>query len=296
MVMVFSTIILLFSMSISIDAMENKKIGSINLNHDLVDILRPASLKLTIALMIAKSGQHLTALQVPQELIELIEQIKLLLTCKDIFKKDKKILINLISDPEIDIDKFFHELVKKYLDWRVTGQSIKQKFLNSLLINGAYLNDQSLISLVLSLGADVDARTDRGTTALIFAVNQKHKDVVKMLVAVGADLNIKDEYKKTALMMAAKFGYKKIVKILLKSQVDINIQDDTGYTALMLASKHGKKEIVKVLLEYGADKDIKNRDGKTALNLVRKNSVAYKEIIAMFGKRPIICVNDCILI
>ena len=48
-------------------------------------------------------------------------------------------------------------------------------------------------SILLAKGANVNARAARGQTALMWAVSQKHPDVVKVLLAHGADVHARSE-------------------------------------------------------------------------------------------------------
>ncbi len=83
-----------------------------------------------------------------------------------------------------------------------------------------------VIQMLVNAGADVDAKTNYGSTPLYFAVNyNNHVDAIRVFVDLGADVNAKR---------------------------------NDGNTPLHHASIRGKADVIRVLLELGADDQIKN--------------------------------------
>jgi len=74
----------------------------------------------------------------------------------------------------------------------------------------------------------------------------------RALIDAGADINAKDEAGSTALMVASEYGRTEIVKLLIATGADVNIKNELGWTALMWASRWGRKETVKLLIDAGA--------------------------------------------
>jgi ankyrin repeat protein len=62
---------------------------------------------------------------------------------------------------------------------------------------------ESVVDLLLSRGAQVDAIDDRGRTALMMAAELGHAEIVEMLIGRGADKTVRDKSGKTALDLAA---------------------------------------------------------------------------------------------
>ena len=67
------------------------------------------------------------------------------------------------------------------------------------LISAALRGDAAAVQALLAKGADVNAKTRGGGTALFAASQNGHLDVVQALLANGADVNIKDSNGRTAL-------------------------------------------------------------------------------------------------
>jgi len=169
------------------------------------------------------------------------------------------------------------------------------------------------IKRLLEEGVDIDTRGREQVTALMYALEKGHIDMVKLLIEKGADMNAQDTWGHTVLMCASdiatarllieegadinfqnKYGgtallffvsvnkHIDMVRLLIEKGADTNIQNTGGYTALMSASMTGRTDVVKLLIENGADIFIEDKDGKTALDYsdtheIRKILLKIKE-------------------
>jgi outer membrane protein assembly factor BamB len=80
----------------------------------------------------------------------------------------------------------------------------------------ARAGDVARVTRALDAGADVNSRTRYGATALTFAADKGHLEVVKLLVARGADVNAQDSfYQMRALDMAMQNDHSDVVVLLL---------------------------------------------------------------------------------
>jgi ankyrin repeat protein len=120
------------------------------------------------------------------------------------------------------------------------------------------------VNALLTSGADANTRNNNGITALIVASNMGNAEVVNALLRAGADANAKAPDSVTALMVAADRGRTEVVKALLAARVDVNAKNNNGETALMWASDRGHVDVV-ALLAAGTDMNAKANDGRTAL-------------------------------
>jgi outer membrane protein assembly factor BamB len=79
-------------------------------------------------------------------------------------------------------------------------------------------------------------------------------DTVKALLAKGAEVNAKTEYGATALHFAADKGHLEVVRVLLKNKADVNAKD-TFYSAKPLdwAIMRSRVDVARELVEAGAD-------------------------------------------
>ena len=174
-------------------------------------------------------------------------------------------------------------------------------------VNGLLEGQRSqIIGELIELGADVDARTKKGSTALHVAVKNGQKEVLCQLIKLGANINATDDYGNSALSFAilnkrtelfnhlisagadantcnvddeialqfvAKRGYSHCAKELAKAGAQMETSDRDGNTPLLLAVKNGHIETVCALVDAGAAVDACNRHGETAVHLAAKNGL-----------------------
>jgi len=138
------------------------------------------------------------------------------------------------------------------------------------LIRASESGHPKVVNLLIKNRADVNARNDRGETALIRASIWNRYAVVQLLLSAGANINLTDNDGNTALIEASGNGHFEIVKLLLKNGANIKLKNLSGNTALMQASILGFIDVVKLLIQNGANINIKNNEGETALKLASK--------------------------
>ena len=109
----------------------------------------------------------------------------------------------------------------------------------------------------------INAQSDSGSTALHYAAELGHIEIVKKLIKVGADLNIKNKQGSRAFDLAGKA----IQKLLL----DAGAKDRAGYNKLMRAVVQESSKEVADLIWGGFNLDDVTDDGQTALTLAAYN-------------------------
>lgn len=118
----------------------------------------------------------------------------------------------------------------------------------------------------LAQGADVNARSIDGTTALHWAVYQADVELIEHLIDKGADVNVANDYGATPLSTAAIDAHADIIRLLLDAGADPEIRNAENETALMVVVRAGKLDAVRLLLEHGADVNaVESLAGQTAL-------------------------------
>ena len=160
---------------------------------------------------------------------------------------------------------------------------------NTLMHIAADSGNLEMVKLLLTNHADVNIRTDAGSTPLGSAVASHHPEMVKLLINNGADVNAKDRDDNTALHIAA-WGTNinlEVVKLLINNKADVNATNHKGNTALHDAAKNNEDNnlgMVILLVDNKADANAKNNDGDTALNIAAKNE--NSKIVAFLRSRP----------
>ena len=87
---------------------------------------------------------------------------------------------------------------------------------NEELWNAARDGDVARVTRALEKGADVNAKTRYGATALTFAADKGRIEVVKLLIERGADVNAQDSfYQMRALDMAMMNNHSDVALLLL---------------------------------------------------------------------------------
>ncbi|KAI6212728.1 CBR-TRP-4 protein [Aphelenchoides besseyi] len=176
--------------------------------------------------------------------------------------------------------------------------------------------------LVQEHNASVEAITLDNQTALHFAAKHGQKEVCQKLLALGANPNARDDKGQTPLHLGAENDFPDVVKLFLKMKHNNNAVltavDHNGFTGahiaamkgslavvkelmmidkamvihaktktmeattLHMAAAGGHAKIVKILLENGANPEDENAHGMTALHLGARNG--HVAILEAFDK------------
>jgi ankyrin repeat protein len=122
------------------------------------------------------------------------------------------------------------------------------------------------LRLLSAKGANVNATSADGSTAIMYAAANDDLELVRALIKAGADVKLKNQFGTSALTEAAIIGSVPIIDALLKASADPNFRNPYGETPLMAAARSGKVDAAKALLAAGADINAKETwGGQTAL-------------------------------
>ena len=83
--------------------------------------------------------------------------------------------------------------------------------------------------------------------------NCKQKECVEMLIKAGANVNAQTDDGISALMKASENGYGECVKLLLEAAADVNAACKKGFTSLIYSVMNGHEACVKCLIAAGGD-------------------------------------------
>jgi hypothetical protein len=134
--------------------------------------------------------------------------------------------------------------------------------------------NREMTQLLLSAGADVNARNAGGQTVLMMLGEEATADLVWDLVNAGAKVNQKDNEGNTPLIEAAGLNNIEVLKTLLDTGAEIAHRNKDGETPLMMAASAGLVNNVRALVLAGADINQRDSDNKSALVLAIENSHA----------------------
>jgi hypothetical protein len=112
-------------------------------------------------------------------------------------------------------------------------------------------------------------------SAIIFAANNGHLELLKALIEVGANKEDRSNNWRTPLNWAAHWGHYECVEYLVGAGANISTFDSKGMTPLMSATLNGNARVVQFLLDHGANPLSKNVYNGTALTIaqVQNNTV-----------------------
>src|SRR5207237_4178538 len=138
--------------------------------------------------------------------------------------------------------------------------------------------------LVGPKGANVNATTADGSTAVMYAAANDDLDLVRALIKAGANVKLKNQFGTSAITEAAIIGSAPVIDALLKAGADPNTKNPEGETPLMVVARSGKLEAARRLLDAGADINA-NEDwgGQSALMWAAAQSQA--EMVKLLASR-----------
>ncbi len=140
----------------------------------------------------------------------------------------------------------------------------KQKVAGKMLQEAVVAQDVAKVQSLLKDHADVHVRDEKGNTALMFAAEGGHKEIVQLLLDANAAVNVTNSYGSTPLFKAVREGHVDAARLLLQRGANINVVDTYGKTPLMEASALWYEDMVPMLLQFKPAQDVKDEAGKTA--------------------------------
>jgi uncharacterized protein len=120
------------------------------------------------------------------------------------------------------------------------------------------------VRALLAAGAAANAKeVSQNQTALMWAIAEKHVEVVQVLLGAHADVNAATKQGFRPMHFAARVGDVAIIEELRKAGVDVNVRTagterdaSFGYTPLFVATLRGQIDAAIYLVDHGADPNI----------------------------------------
>jgi ankyrin repeat protein len=166
----------------------------------------------------------------------------------------ESVLANAINGPKLSANEYFLLL----------RASPQYAHCDDLTL-ASHAGDRQRVENLLGNGANVNAGSESGTTALIESLSHGHYEIAQLLFDHGADVDAISKAGWTPLHLAASSGSTNMVSEILTRTAHINLQTQDGWTPLMLAARRRYPNIVRLLLKHGADANLSDNARMTAL-------------------------------
>jgi ankyrin repeat protein len=182
-------------------------------------------------------------------------------------------------------------------DLNITGQTA--------LFMATLKEQNDVVQYLIEKGSKVNVKNRYGVSPLLLCAEGGNETLVKLLVSVGADVNMSPSGDlavehilagQTPLYGAAKKGHYHICKFLIENGADVNAETMTGATPLYTAVEEGHLEICQLLIEFLADVNkCPNGDWAAELNINQqsplllaciKNNTQIAELLLENGADP----------
>ena len=156
---------------------------------------------------------------------------------------------------------------------------------DSVLVHAAAAGETELVRALIAAGAQVDRKGASGFTPLGAAALGGHDRVVELLLraGAGADVDARSADGHTALIDAVMLDRSEVVAVLLSHRADWRPTDrELGRHALSLAASLGHVKVLDQLLRAGFDPNEPDRGGFNALYwaVFRKQRLAVAHLLA----------------
>lgn len=132
------------------------------------------------------------------------------------------------------------------------------------LMDAVHRGDRADFQAALTAGEKLTDVDGSGWTPLMYAAGSYGASLENELIKTGANVNARSKRGETALMASAVTGMAD--EDLLNAGADVNAVNDVGMTALMLLVQRGNPDELATLLKAGADPLKKDAAGRTALD------------------------------
>ena len=161
----------------------------------------------------------------------------------------------------------------KYMDFTLLlEQSTMKKVTASQFLNAAKRGNVEVIKRYIDQGGDLEiiVNNENKHTALLEASGFGKFEVVQLLLSAGANIEARDSFSNTSLILASSYGRLEAVKVLVQFGANVKAEDKYGRTPLFWANFKHYDEI-KSILEDPRGYLVKKQLEPT-MNKVQKNS------------------------
>lgn len=169
----------------------------------------------------------------------------------------------------------------------------------ALLMNAVEREDEIALQKLLSPvnGADIDARSRKGVTALHLAASKGSRAMVERLSKHDPKINIKDKVGETALLKAVEGNHLAVVELLSDLDANFETRYEDEWTVLHYAVRQSSPEMTSLILAIAPQiRDQVDRRGLTALHHCAEQSLLEQaRALLDHGNRVDVNVQDSAL-
>jgi ankyrin repeat protein/predicted DNA-binding WGR domain protein len=138
-------------------------------------------------------------------------------------------------------------------------------------------NAETVRFLLQDTRSTVTAKDRLGYSAIHYAAENGHTEVVKLLIEAGVKVALGGPDRKTALHIAAALGNFEMVQFLVENNAKVTVKDKMKRSPLVLACKNGNLQVAAYLLQQGSPFDEGDSSGNTPLHYAC--AYGYPELI-----------------
>ena len=143
-------------------------------------------------------------------------------------------------------------------------------------------NAPEVAELLISNGADVNAKDGGGDTPLYQAAMHNAPEVAELLISNGADVNAKG-MDVTPLHQAARQNAPKVAELLISNGADVNAKDRGHDTPLHEAACSDARHVAELLISNGANVNALKSDGALLHYAATYNATKVAEVLINAG-------------
>jgi ankyrin repeat protein len=133
-------------------------------------------------------------------------------------------------------------------------------------------NRRVIAELLISHGADVNAKDFRSRTPLYWTACSGNLELAKLLLENKADVNVVDNFKMTALHIVAMNGNTAFARYLIGKGANVNAMGKVATPLINAVEEH--KDMVELLLNNKADVHMTSADGFAPIHLAGNKDIA----------------------
>ena len=160
-----------------------------------------------------------------------------------------------INSTDINGNNIIFHLLEQDLEKRVENRRVLLNTIKNLIV----------------AGVDINAKNDRGITALEFAILNDKDDILKLLLDLRANTNYVDEKGRNLIHTTIFKDKEKYIKIISQyNNTIINQADSFGAKPINYAAFMGKKSVVLELIDLGASINNANKKSPNILEFLKR--------------------------